>query len=107
MEDHAMNTWREPQNDSGRLWLRDDLPAVAPLAHIFNYEYDATAVFGEGQEGFIMGASELLETLKSQGMDGQTRPLILFGHSLGGFLILQALVSASKNPMYSNIRQTM
>lgn len=101
MEKHANNTWREPR--SGRLWLKDDLPAVTPLARIFAYEYDASAVFGEDQETFVKGATRLLDDLRMKRIDDQNRPLIFLGHSLGGFLIQQALVNASSNPMCSHI----
>lgn len=29
-EQHAWDTWRKPAGPAGRLWLRDDLPKVAP-----------------------------------------------------------------------------
>jgi alpha-beta hydrolase superfamily lysophospholipase len=106
-ENHAWNTWREPQVDKGRLWLRDDLPKSAPNARIFLYEYDSTAVYGIDRSTFIDKANELLEAIRIKRDDDENKPLILLGHSLGGLLIEQALVNAHNNPKYTQIRQAV
>jgi len=106
-EKHAWNTWREPQDDTGRLWLRDDLPKSVPDARIFLYEYDSTAVYGVDRSTFIDKANELLEAIRIKQNDDEHKPLILLGHSLGGLLIEQALVNAHNNPKYSHIRDAV
>jgi hypothetical protein len=103
-EKHAWNTWREPQNDKGRLWLRDDLPKSASDARIFLYEYDSTAVYGTDRSTFIDKANEFLETIRIKRDEREDRPLILMGHSLGGLLVEQALVNAHNNPKYFQIK---
>lgn len=106
-EEHAWDTWRKPAGPAGRLWLRDDLPKVAPRSRIFLYEYNSTLVYGGDKGRFIDKANDLLEALRAerkkvlttlrslwsscvsdQSQDDK-RPLILVGHSLGGILIEQ------------------
>jgi pimeloyl-ACP methyl ester carboxylesterase len=101
--DHAWDTWRTPSGSDGHLWLRDDLPRHLPQARIFLYEYNATAVYGKDRDTFIGKANELLEAIRVDREDEQ-RPILLFGHSMGGLLIKQALINAHNNPKYIPIK---
>ncbi|KGO58308.1 hypothetical protein PEX2_068180 [Penicillium expansum] len=58
--DHAWDTWRTPSGNSGRLWLRDDLPSSVPESRIFLYEYDARAVYGKDK---VMGGLLIKQAL--------------------------------------------
>ena len=102
--DHAWDTWRTPAGPQGRLWLRDDLPQHVPESRIFLYEYNSTAVYGKDRSTFIDKASELLEAIRVERDDVETRPILFLGHSMGGLLIKQALINAHNNPDYSPIK---
>ena len=65
-EQHAWDTWRKPAGLTGRLWLRDDLPKVAPQSRIFLYEYNSTLLYGGDKGRFIDKANDLLEALRAE-----------------------------------------
>jgi triacylglycerol esterase/lipase EstA (alpha/beta hydrolase family) len=102
--DHAWDTWRKPSGFRGRLWLRDDLPQHVPETRIFLYEYNSTAVYGKDRDTFIGKANELLEAIRIERDDMESRPILLLGHSMGGLLIKQALINAHNNPKYTPIK---
>ncbi|WYZ35794.1 hypothetical protein EsH8_X_000441 [Colletotrichum jinshuiense] len=102
--DHAWDTWRTPPGPTGRLWLRDDLPQHVPDSRIFLYQYNATATYGRDRDTFIGKANELLEAIRIETEDGEHRPIIFLGHSMGGLLIKQALLNANNNPKYQSIK---
>lgn len=102
--DHAWDTWRKPSGFQGRLWLRDDLPQHVPETRIFLYEYNSTAVYGKDRDIFIGKANELLEAIRIERDDMESRPILLLGHSMGGLLIKQALINAHNNPKYTPIK---
>jgi triacylglycerol esterase/lipase EstA (alpha/beta hydrolase family) len=102
--DHAWDTWRKPSGSQGRLWLRDDLPQHVPETRIFLYEYNSTAVYGKDRDTFIGKANELLEAIRIERDDMESRPILLLGHSMGGLLIKQALINAHNNPKYTPIK---
>lgn len=60
---HAWDTWRKPDGESGRLWLRDDLPKYTPKARIFLYEYNSKLIYGGDKARFIDKANALLEAV--------------------------------------------
>lgn len=103
--DHAWDTWRKPSGPEGRLWLRDDLPRHVPQTRIFLYEYNATAVYGKDKDTFIGKANELLEAIRNERRNEESRPILFFGHSMGGLLIKQALINAHNNPKYTSIKE--
>jgi Putative serine esterase (DUF676) len=104
--DHALDTWRMPNGEHGRLWLRDDLPQYIPKSRIFLYEYNSTAVYGKDRGTFIDKANMLLEEIRLERRKAAKRPIIFLGHSLGGLLIKQALINAynSSNSKYNLIK---
>lgn len=101
---HAWDTWRTPSGPQGRLWLRDDLPPSVPESRIFLYQYNSTAVYGKDRSTFIDKANELLEAIRMERDDVESRPILLLGHSMGGLLIKQALINAHNNPKYTPIK---
>ncbi|KAK1636654.1 hypothetical protein BDP81DRAFT_449649 [Colletotrichum phormii] len=102
--DHAWDTWRTPSGPTGRLWLRDDLPKYVPDSRIFLYQYNATAVYGKDHSTFIDKANDLLEDIRLEREDVDSRPILFLGHSMGGLLIKQALINAHNNPNYTPIK---
>lgn len=103
-EDHALDTWRTPPGRDGRIWLRDDLPQFVEKPRVFLYQYDATVVYGKDRDTFVGKASELLEAIRIEREHAESRPILFFGHSMGGLLIEQALINAHNNPKYTSIK---
>jgi hypothetical protein len=62
-DQHAWNTWRKPDGDEGRLWLRDDLPKDTSLARIFLYEYNSKLIYWGNKGQFSDQANDLLEEI--------------------------------------------
>jgi hypothetical protein len=63
---NAWDTWRKPAGETGRLWLRDDLPKYTPRARIFLYEYDSKLVYKGKKAEFMDRANALLEALREE-----------------------------------------
>ncbi|KAI1774882.1 TPR-like protein [Hypoxylon cercidicola] len=101
---HAWDTWRTPPGPEGRLWLRDNLPSLLPESRIFLYEYHATVVYGQDRDTFLGKANELLEAIRIERDEVESRPILFLGHSMGGLLIKQALINAHINPKYTTIK---
>ncbi|KAL9032039.1 MAG: hypothetical protein Q9214_008131 [Letrouitia sp. 1 TL-2023] len=85
--DHAFDTWRKPKGANGNLWLRDELPKTVPNARIFLYQYDSSPAFGSSKKRFVHQANDLLERIHINRTECSNRPILLFGHNLGGILI--------------------
>jgi hypothetical protein len=100
----AWDTWRTPAGAEGKLWLRDDLPMYAPKSRIFLYEYNATVIYGGNRNTFIGKANELLEAIRIERDDVESRPIIFLGHRMGGLLIQPPLINAHNNPKYASIK---
>ncbi|VUC31655.1 unnamed protein product, partial [Clonostachys rosea] len=101
---HALDTWRTPPGPKGHFWLHEDLPAMVPGARIFIYQYNAAVAFGSNDSDFREQANSLLETIRLNRRDAKERPILFFGHSMGGILIKQALINAHVNSAYSSIK---
>ncbi|KAM7192624.1 hypothetical protein V8F33_008235 [Rhypophila sp. PSN 637] len=101
---HAWDTWRTPSGPTGHLWLGEELPRCIPNARIFLYEYNSSLLAGRARDGWPDKARELLDaiTIERETVDPR-RPIIFFGHSMGGLLIKQVLVNASIDPFYRPI----
>ena len=96
-EDHAWNTWRKPDGDNGRNWLKDDLPKTyTPKARIFIWVYNSTLVYGSRRGQFIDKANELLEALRIERQRDPDRPLMFLAYSLGGILVQQVSLGFSR-----------
>ena len=80
------------------------MPQHVPETRIFLYEYNSTAVYGTDRDTFIGKANELLEAIRIERDDMESRPILLLGHSMGGLLIKQALINAHNNPKYTPIK---
>ena len=67
-------TWTDP---SGKLWLRDFLPAEIPSARLFSYGYNSRTAFSKAVTNITDEATMLLNRLdrERQGV-AKTRPII-------------------------------
>ncbi|OTA99122.1 hypothetical protein M426DRAFT_16743 [Hypoxylon sp. CI-4A] len=99
--EHALNTWRA---SDGHLWIHADLPKHFTHARVFFYNYNAVATYYRGRDAFVHRANDLLEAIRLEREDTDSRPILFLGHSLGGLLIKQALVNAYKYPKYTSIK---
>ncbi len=88
----------------GRLWLRDDRPQHLPESRILLYVYNSTAIYGKDGDTSIDKANELLEAIRTERYEVESRPIRLLGHSMVELLIKQALADAYNNPTYTSIK---
>lgn len=61
-------------------------------------------MYGKDRSTFIDKANELLEAIRTERDNVETRPILLLGHSMGGLLIKQALINAHNNLKYTLIK---
>ena len=94
---HPINSFvvqtAEPPSETS--WARDtlskELEGAGVFPRVFTYGWNASAWYDPDCE--IESAHEdLARALKELRLEGQTRPLILIGHGVGGFLIKQLVI---------------
>ncbi|POR35879.1 Uncharacterized protein TPAR_03935, partial [Tolypocladium paradoxum] len=81
-------------------WVRQGIRREADRARILLYEHP------EAVEGTTLSrlADTLLEELQAlRAAEGQERPLLFIGHSIGGLVVKMALTKASRGANYDNI----
>ncbi|CAM6107345.1 unnamed protein product [Calypogeia fissa] len=87
-------TWVSAKADEcwPQTWLAHDFPQ----ARILSVSYDSSAIRGSKQGNRDMEATgeSLLDCLVCQAGVGQTNPVVLVGHSLGGLVIKQVCLKA-------------
>ena len=82
---HWEKTWTDP---SGKLWLRDFLPAEIPTARLFSYGYDSWTAFSKAVTNITDEAAMLLDRLDGERQGAaKMRPIIFVSHSLGGIIV--------------------
>jgi hypothetical protein len=82
------------KTDNGTVnWLSDPLmlPSQLPNSRVFTFNYESKWILEAPRQRRTLCAIQLLTALKDRPRD---RPLIFIGHSFGGIVIEQALVSA-------------
>ncbi|KAI9696030.1 MAG: hypothetical protein M1836_005861 [Candelina mexicana] len=102
-EFHAEETWTAA--DTGKLWLKDFLPARLPRARILLFGYNSNVAFRASTAGVREQAENLLNRLYMKRKDAPARPIIFLCHSLGGIIVKRALVDATLNRTYESIRK--
>jgi hypothetical protein len=61
-------------------------------------------VYGKNRGTFNSKANELLEAIRIERAEVESRPILLLGYSISGLLIKQALINAHNNPKYTSIK---
>lgn len=94
LEEDGTDTWTDPE--TGCSWLRDLLPNEDFDARIltFDYQCDATSIFGSGSvDRILYHALTLVQELDAEReMDGsRERPIIFVCHGFGGIIVKRAL----------------
>ncbi|KAF8535741.1 hypothetical protein BDD12DRAFT_891916 [Trichophaea hybrida] len=104
---HAFESWRN--RETNQMWLKDLLPHDVQNIRIMSYGYDSS-LLGDGkadnrlldhQRLFIQDSENARSSVKTN------RPIIFIGHSLGGILILQALIECKRNREHTHILDAM
>ncbi|KAL8371673.1 hypothetical protein RB595_001463 [Gaeumannomyces hyphopodioides] len=98
---HRTKTWTA---EDGTVWPLDLLPKRLPRARVLCYEYNAS-IRGTTQQARVKDhADGLLQQFMTKrdcsSGSAKQRPIIFVGHSLGGVIIKQAMVSAHTNPKF-------
>ncbi|KAI5816139.1 hypothetical protein BZA77DRAFT_64442, partial [Pyronema omphalodes] len=94
---HAYGSWKSP-HQADMMWLRDFLPLDLPDIRVLTWGYHSSIQSEISTTSITAISRNFLEDIK-QVRDKETahRPLILIGHSLGGLVLQNALVDASKS----------
>ena len=102
---NGLSTWEK----GGIVWPRDLLPKAVPHARVITWNYDADIMrfFNKTSQNTILKHAENLlldlagERLEEDGIEPD-RPIIFVGHSLGGLVIKQALITAREHENNQN-----
>ena len=97
---NGLGTWEK----GNTVWPRDLLPKAVPAARVITWNYDADIMrfFNKtGQNTILKHAENFLldlagERAEEDGIEPD-RPIIFIGHSLGGLVIKQALITAREH----------
>ncbi|KAL6887937.1 hypothetical protein GGI43DRAFT_426058 [Trichoderma evansii] len=99
---HAFRSFKE--RGGSHMWLRDSLPFDLTLetsdqliARVMIYGYDSTIAGSKSMQNIEDLATKFNAGLQKPANASIIRPIILIGHSLGGLIIKQALISLSKS----------
>ncbi|KAF8537270.1 hypothetical protein BDD12DRAFT_911593 [Trichophaea hybrida] len=87
---HAFESWRN--RETNQMWLKDLLPHDVQNIRIMLLDH---------QRLFIQDIENARSSVK------KNRPIIFIGHSLGGILILQALIECKRNREHTHILDAM
>jgi hypothetical protein len=93
---HAVGSFRSM--DGMCVWLRDFAPQDISRARFITYGYNTAVIASNNNQGVYELARTLLDGLANfrQRTQTQHRPLLFVCHSLGGIVLKEALVMASK-----------
>lgn len=102
---NGLATWEKADT----IWPRDLLPKAIPAARVITWNYDADIMrfFNKtGQNTILKHAENFLldlagERAEEDGIEPD-RPIIFVGHSLGGLVIKQALITAREHENIQN-----
>ncbi|KAK4070042.1 hypothetical protein Purlil1_13560 [Purpureocillium lilacinum] len=95
-------TWKD--GDRHVHWLSDHdmLPAKVPTARIIAYNYDSRWHSNAPKTRLQLCGEELIHSIHSFRDNAHHRPIIFVGHSLGGNVIVQAMLYASNEDKYKH-----
>ncbi|KAF8538748.1 hypothetical protein BDD12DRAFT_841185 [Trichophaea hybrida] len=104
---HAFGSWRNLETH--QMWLKDLLPHDVKNIRVMSYGYDSSLLGHDKAENRLLDYQRLfiqdIENVRSSVK--KTRPIIFIGHSLGGILILQALIECKHNRTHTHILDAM
>ncbi|KAL7948816.1 hypothetical protein V8C42DRAFT_312410 [Trichoderma barbatum] len=99
---HAFGSFKE--RGGTHMWLRDSLPGYLttetdqrPMARVMIYGYESGVARSKSMQNLEDLATTFHSSLLALASGPTTRPIILIGHSLGGLIIKQALISLSSS----------
>ncbi|KAK1246563.1 hypothetical protein MKX08_000365 [Trichoderma sp. CBMAI-0020] len=99
---HAFGSFR--QRKGSHMWLRDSLPydltsenTNKPMARIMIYGYESGVVNSSNMQNLEDLATTLHNSLLAIATGSKLKPIIFLGHSLGGLIIKQLLISLSRS----------
>ncbi|RPB05734.1 kinase-like protein [Choiromyces venosus 120613-1] len=93
------------QGGEGSMWLKDLLPDDGMhLPRIISYGYDSEYLFTNlSRENLEKEAYNFLRCLRRKREDASTRPIIFLAHSVGGFLLKQAILLAEEDAQFQDL----
>lgn len=95
-EDAFWKTW-VAKDDEHVVWPKDWLSKHLPEARILSVSYNSSATKIAGQRDmYLLGESLVQDIIHSDSNIGQTCPVFLVGHCLGGIVIKEFIISAIK-----------
>ncbi|KAH6608207.1 hypothetical protein Trco_004520, partial [Trichoderma cornu-damae] len=90
---HPMGSWQPHGNDKSFMWIRDELPELAPRVRFILYGYDTKLVGSKSFQRVADLANSLIHELKMGGWSSpSSKRLIFLAHSLGGVVLKQSLL---------------
>ncbi|KAL7793636.1 hypothetical protein V8C37DRAFT_103220 [Trichoderma ceciliae] len=99
---HAFGSFK--QSKGAHMWLRDSLPGDLtsetnnkPMARVMIYGYESAVAQSKNMQNLEDLATTFHSSLLALAVAPTTRPIILIGHSLGGLIIKQVLISLSRS----------
>ncbi|KAF8251998.1 hypothetical protein K440DRAFT_595037 [Wilcoxina mikolae CBS 423.85] len=99
---HAFGSWRD--RGSRDMWLQDFLPQDFKNVRIISYGYNSS-LDSDSNNGLLDFRRHLVQQLENarSSDNAKHRPIIFVGHSLGGILILQALIQSKSMSVHKPI----
>ncbi|OWT42418.1 Pfs, NACHT, and Ankyrin domain protein [Pochonia chlamydosporia 170] len=96
-------SWTYKDGERQINWLRDPnmLPAKVPKSRIIVYSYESRWHADAPKTRLQLCGEELVHSVHSFRHSVPNRPLVFVGHSLGGNVILQALLYANEDDKYA------
>ncbi|KAL7913168.1 hypothetical protein GGI35DRAFT_442193 [Trichoderma velutinum] len=86
------------------MWLRDALPEAIPTARIMIYGYSSTIANSASIQNLEDLAISFRDSLLPLVRSETPRPIVFFGHSLGGLIVKQALTFLSKSQKETDMK---
>ncbi|KAF8538307.1 hypothetical protein BDD12DRAFT_779452, partial [Trichophaea hybrida] len=99
---HAFGSWRD--RGSRDMWLQDFLPQDFKNIRIMSYGYNSS-LDGDSNNGLLDFRRHLVQQLENarSSDEAKNRHIIFVAHSLGGILILQALIQSKSRSVHQPI----
>ncbi|KAL7939468.1 Alpha/Beta hydrolase protein [Trichoderma chlorosporum] len=102
---HAFGSFKE--KGGSYMWLRDSLPHDLtindqPIARVMIYGFESTVARSKSMQNLEDFAIQFTASLQTLVNTTTMQPIILIGHSLGGLIIKQALISLSRSENKDN-----